>query len=73
MDRTLLTELLAESDRHVAQGERHIARQHQLIAELERDGHDTTSAIEFLSTLEQTQAMHIAHRDRIRAELGAAS
>jgi hypothetical protein len=73
MDRSLLFELLAMTDRHVAEGEQHIARQRVLIDELERDGHDTKSAIELLSVLEQTQAMHVAHRDRIRADLTSAS
>jgi hypothetical protein len=69
MDRNLLVELLAMTDRHVAEGEHLIARQRALIDELERDGHDTKSAIELLGVLERTQAMHVAHRDRIRADL----
>jgi hypothetical protein len=73
MDRALLLDHLATAERHVAEGEHHLARQRRLIAEMERDGHDTRSALELLSTLEQTQAMHVSHRDHIRAELGGAA
>jgi hypothetical protein len=41
MDRTLLLEHLAMAERHVAEGERLIKRQHDVIAELGCDGHDT--------------------------------
>jgi len=60
---------LAQAEKHIAEGEQHLARQRELIAELERDGHDTTTAIELLHTFEQSQAGHVADRDRIRAEL----
>jgi hypothetical protein len=68
-DRSLITEQLRRADQHVADGERHITQQRQLIAKLEQDGHDTKMAIELLATFEQLQATHIAHRDRIRDEL----
>ncbi|HEX5162430.1 MAG TPA: hypothetical protein VFV88_11970 [Steroidobacteraceae bacterium] len=57
------------AERHVAEGAQHLARQHALIAELARDGHDTTTALELLRTFEQAQANHIENRDRIRAEM----
>jgi hypothetical protein len=60
---------LEMAERHVAEGEQHLARQRKLIAELERDGHDTALAIELLHEFERTQASHIEERDRIRAEL----
>lgn len=44
---------LAQAKRHVAEGERHVADQIARIAQLERDGHDTTQAEAFLKTLEQ--------------------
>ena len=42
--RATLLEHFAQSERHVAQGEAHIGRQEALLAELERDGHDTKDA-----------------------------
>ena len=62
-------EQLELAERHVAEGAQHLARQHDLIAALARDGHDTTSALELLRTFEDAQAHHIENRDRIRAEL----
>jgi hemerythrin len=66
--RQLWEELLAEADRHVAEGEQHVARQREMVAELERDGHDAKAARELLRQFEQTLAMHVADRDRWRGE-----
>ena len=69
MNRDLLATHLKQAERHVVEGEEHIARQRELIVRLERQGHDIESAVKLLSTFEQTQASHIADRDRLRAEL----
>jgi antitoxin (DNA-binding transcriptional repressor) of toxin-antitoxin stability system len=66
-------ELLAMTEGHVARGERHIARQHEIIAELTRDGHDITRAEALLAAFEQTQRLHVADRDRLKKELNDAS
>ena len=68
MDRAMIEKHLAQAERHVADGERHITRQRQIIAELERDGHDAGSAKELLTIFEETQAIHIADRDRLKEE-----
>lgn len=60
---------LAQAERHVLEGEEHLARQRKVISELERDGHDTTTAVELLREFERSQAAHVEERDRIRAEL----
>ena len=73
MDRRLLLRHLAEAERDVAQGEDQLARQRDLIAELEGSDRDTSSAKEVLSTLEATQALHLVDRERIRQELGEES
>lgn len=65
----MLKDHLAQACRHVQQGERHITRQREIVAELERDGHDTQSAKELLGQFEALQAMHIADRERIIEEL----
>jgi hypothetical protein len=62
---------LAQAERHVAEGKEHIDRQMVIIAELERDGHDTATAKEFLATLKQTQQLHESHRQHVLSELGA--
>jgi hypothetical protein len=71
MDRQMLLEHLAMANKHVETGERHVRRQRELIAELERDGHDTASARQLLEQFEKLQEMHIADRDRIQRELAA--
>jgi hypothetical protein len=70
MARSMLEEHLALAERHVTQGEQHVAKQRAIVAELERDGHDASSARELLDVFEQTQATHMADRDRLRKELG---
>ncbi|MBB4261442.1 MULTISPECIES: hypothetical protein [unclassified Bradyrhizobium] len=69
MDRATLLRHLAEAERHVADGERHIARQEELINELRRDGHDLETASEVLATMQQSQVLHLEHRDRILREI----
>ncbi len=65
MDRTKLQRQLELAATHIARGEEHIARQHQLIWELERDKQDTTEAWCLLTELEAAQALHIVDRDRL--------
>jgi hypothetical protein len=69
MNRGTILDHLAKVERHVVDGERHLANQRALLAELDRDGHDTATALELLHQLEDSQAMHIADRARLRAEL----
>jgi hypothetical protein len=65
-----LQEQLAEAERLVLEGERHVARQRQIVSELGRDGHDTKEAMDLLRRLEAWLALRIADRDRLREELG---
>jgi hypothetical protein len=69
MERTILLEHLLRTEEHIAKGERHLTRQREIIQQLERDGHDASTARDFLTTLEQTQDLHVANRERVRAEL----
>jgi hypothetical protein len=61
----------AESD--VALGAMHIARQERRVAELKRDGHDTSLAEDLLQTFRDCQVSHEDHRKLIKEELAAAS
>lgn len=69
MDRHMLLEHLAQAERHVAEGERLLAQQHLQVDGMERDGHDSSMARELLHTMERTQVLHLADRERIRREL----
>jgi hypothetical protein len=69
MDRQMVEDHLQEAEQHVALGKLHIARQRQIIADLQYKGHDSTRALELLATLEDLQKSHEASRDRATAEL----
>jgi hypothetical protein len=71
MERAMLLNHLAQAERHIDTGEQHVCKQRSLIAKLEKDGHDPAGARQLLEQFEEIQAMHIADRDRIRAELKA--
>ena len=72
MDREHILERIAETERHINLGEQHLARQRQIIAELERDGHDASQARHLLRTFEDTQALHAVDLERLYFELGQA-
>jgi hypothetical protein len=69
MDRAFLEQLLVQAEQHVSLGERHIARQREIVAKLERDGHDSTQAKELLAVFLATQAAHVAGPERLQEEL----
>jgi hypothetical protein len=69
MDQEMLKRHLAEAEEHIATVDKNIARQRDVIAQLERDGRDTASARIFLHEFEQLQARHIAERERLLREL----
>ncbi|MBR0800535.1 hypothetical protein JQ615_34745 [Bradyrhizobium jicamae] len=58
MDRTLAQEHLAIAERHAAEGRRIVARQEELIDELQAHGHPTADAEKILNTMRDTQAIH---------------
>ena len=60
---------LSGAQRHVAQGERHIARRKDIIRGLRDYGRDTVQAEDLLCLFEAFQALHIADRDRLRAKI----
>jgi hypothetical protein len=70
MDLTMPQEHLAQAERLVLEGERHVARQRQIVAELGRDGRDTKEALDLLRRLEEWSALRIDDRDRLRKEFG---
>jgi hypothetical protein len=69
MDRLALIERLALVEEHVAVGERTIQAQRRIVAELEKNGNDSTQARLLLKDFEQLQEKHLADRDRLKREL----
>ncbi|RWC00321.1 MAG: hypothetical protein EOQ57_17135 [Mesorhizobium sp.] len=53
-------------EQHVLLGERHIARQREIVADFHHKGFRTDLADELLNLFEQMQLLHVAHRDRIQ-------
>ena len=70
MDRETELAHFAHAEKVVIEGERHIQHQEQVIAELDRDGHDTGGARALLAMFWRIQAQHVAHRDFLLRKLG---
>jgi hypothetical protein len=70
MDRVILEDILAATERHLAEAECQVANQRERVAQLERDGLDTAEPTRLLIELEELQAIHVAERDRLRKKLG---
>jgi len=66
MDRQMELDHLVNAERAVADGERHIARQEQMVSDLERGGHDTKLALETLAVYRRMHAVHAAHRNLLK-------
>jgi hypothetical protein len=71
MDRAMQLARLALAERHIADGIRQIAKQEQIIADLDRNGKDfaVTLARQLLTMFRRIQDHDVAHRDRIPKEL----
>lgn len=50
-------------DDHIAQGERHVTRQEEIVAWLKSRGHPTEMAEQLLAEFQSTLLQHRAHRD----------
>jgi hypothetical protein len=71
MSRLTLARHLAQAEARIALGQKHIARQNEIIAELERAGHDAVTAKALLVVFEATHELHIADHDQIIVEIAA--
>lgn len=67
--RAMYAEHLAQTERHVSLGVRHIARQAAIVDDLRRGGYDTEEAESLLQLFKATQTLHEGHRDQLRREL----
>lgn len=71
MDRKMILEHLEMTHRHVADRVEQLERQRGVISNLEEKGLDSSGAIVLLQSFEEIQREHIAHRDRLEAQLAA--
>ena len=69
MDSETLIWLLSEAEQHIAQGEQLLRRQREIVQRLSNVKGDTREARSILITLEESQALHIADRDRLRTQV----
>jgi hypothetical protein len=69
MDRQTLLDHLALAERHVSEGEIHVTRQRELVAKMERGGHETGLARALLLKFGELLAIHKADRDRLRGDV----
>jgi hypothetical protein len=70
-----LTELQAKLHRvqaEIEKGVGHLTKQRALIADRLADGADVAQFCDLLVTLEDTQLIHVQHRDRLRRKLDGA-
>jgi hypothetical protein len=68
----LLTEtlgLLSSAREIVAEGEKYLFEQMTIIEGLEREGSDTTDALDYLETLEGMQANYISHMEKLERQV----
>ena len=69
MNRAALQQRLAKTAEQIASGQRHIARQREIIAELERNGRPADYARYLLAGLELLQAAYQNSRNQLLKEL----
>jgi hypothetical protein len=60
MNRAALAAELAATERHIRDGERHLLRQREIVAELEPHGRGRSR-----TTFEASQSKHLNHRARL--------
>ena len=73
MDRNTILDQLAQARRYVAEAERHIARQREIVALKGRDGHNPFRSVKLLAQLEELYRLHVQERDRLEKELDVSS
>ena len=69
MARANLKHLLEDAEMRVQRGQRHLDRQREAVAALERADQDTTMAKRLLKIFEKALAIHVADRDRLAKRL----
>ena len=72
MDRALIREHLAFAEQQLDAADEHLAKQRAIVAQIERNKLDASLARKLLRLFEDGYALHVLHRDRLRAELDGA-
>ena len=67
---TYTREDLRMADRHIAEAERHVLRQEELLSEMRMKGADTRLAEELLAEFHHSLRMYRGDRERIALALG---
>ena len=57
---------LEMAERHVADGERHVFRQREIVAQMTERSQPTDNALDLLQTFEELQREYVLHRNRLR-------
>jgi hypothetical protein len=74
MNRAALLSHLAYAERHIRDGERHLLRQREIVAELERHGHGKSRtaqmARDILASFEMAQSGYLNERAHLLQALG---
>jgi hypothetical protein len=68
MDRDMIAQHLAQTKRHAEEGEIIVARQKELVAEIERQALDAANARASLALFRDVQKIHFADASRLRQE-----
>ncbi len=69
VDYETLLRRLAQAEEQVELGAHNVARQREIVAQLERDGFDTAGARALLIEFEEAQTLYVAERDRLQREV----
>jgi hypothetical protein len=69
MNRLMIERHLAQAREHIASGTRTVTKQREMVARLERGGHDVTAALHSLAQFEDMLALYISDCNRIEKEL----
>ena len=64
-----LKQHLEDAELRVQRAQRHLGRQREAVAALERAGQDAAKAKRYLGILEKALAIHVADRDRLARQL----
>jgi hypothetical protein len=70
MDQNCLSDTLGRARKAVADADRRIKQQRDIVAHYDRQGFDAVFALELLAGLLEMQAMRVASMDRLRVKLG---
>ena len=71
MDRANLERRLANANKHIDEGTRHVAQQKAFVQGMERPGLDASTSRHLLQTFEETLRLHTTDREELVRQLNA--